>query len=191
MRIALCGAHGVGKSTILKELKEKLPHYAISLESLTRKAVSGADKLNLGTTDESQTILSKAYYHKFLTSPVNYISSRHLVDVLAYTYYIANKKENIKPETKSMIEGLLENIIVRNIFDVVFYIPVEFEIPKEELNKEFREGQVDLEYQKTIDALILNILNKFKIKYILLTGSVEQRIKTVLDIVKFKEGVAL
>ena len=181
MRICLTGTHGCGKTTLLKGLKEKLPNYDIQIESLTRKAVSGADKLNFSTTDESERLISKLYMDSFLKAPVNFIASRGMVDVLAYSLYLRKVNKNISEDTILMLEDLIEKIKTEKIFDLVVYIPIEFDLTKEEIEKEFREGQTNKKYQKDIDTIIKFLLWAYDIPYITITGSVDERVQQVLS----------
>ena len=179
MRICLTGTHGCGKTTLLVALKEKLPNYDIQIESLTRKAVSGADKLNFSTTDESERLISKLYMDSFLKAPVNFIASRHIVDVLAYSLYLKKVNKNISEDTILMLEDLIEKIKTEKIFDLVVYIPIEFE--QKESGK-YREGQIENpNYQKDIDTIIKFLLWAYDIPYITITGSVDERVQQVLS----------
>ena len=176
-RIALTGSHGVGKSTILTILKEKLPDYDVETESLTRKAVKDSSKANFGTTNTSQRRIAKLYMESFLKAPKKYITSRHMVDVLAYSVYLNKINKNISAYTFVDIHHKVNEIIKKKIFDLVVYIPIEF--PLKEKGK-FREGQENLHYQKDVDIILKYLLWDKQIKYITLIGTVEQRVNNLL-----------
>jgi len=180
MRIALTGAHGVGKSTILTILKEQLPNYNVETESLTRKAVKDSSKANFGTTNTSQKSIAKIYMEAFLKASKNYITSRHMVDVLAYSVYLGKVNRNISLNTFVNIHLKIDEIIKKKIFDLVVYIPIEF--PLKEKGK-FREGQENLHYQKDIDTILKYLLWDKQIKYMTLTGTVEQRVNNLLKVI--------
>jgi GTPase SAR1 family protein len=189
MKLVLTGSHGTGKTTLLKALKEKLPDYDIQIESLTRKAVSGADKLNMGTTDESERLVAKLYMESFLSSPKNFIASRHMIDVLAYSMYLKKKNNNIKDDTLCDLENRIEEIKEKKIFDMVFYLPIEFNLSEEELNKEFREGQKDINYRRDVDTIIKFLLWAYEIPYMEIVGSVEERVNKILHYMKLAKAI--
>ena len=174
MRIALTGSHGTGKTTLLKALKEKYPNYDIQLESLTRKAVGSPDKLNFTTPEESERLIAKAYMDSFLSAPSDFIASRHMIDVLAYSMYLKKKNDNISEEIMLDIEAKIEEIRDKNLFDLVVYIPIEF---AQKEAGEYREGQQENpDYQKDVDTIIKFLLWGYGIPYITIGGTVEQRV---------------
>jgi predicted ATPase len=178
MRICFTGTHGCGKTTILTALKEKLPGYTIQVESLTRKAVDDSSKLNLTTPNDSELKIATLYFQEFLRAPKNYISARHLIDVLAYSTYLQEVNGNILKSTFGYIDNKLIQIIKKKIFNLVFYIPIEFE---QKEGGEFREGQQENPgYQKRVDELVKYYLNYYCIKYTTITGNVSERVDKVL-----------
>lgn len=183
MRVALTGSHGVGKTTLLKALKEKLPGYDIQIESLTRKAVSGADKLNMGTVDESEKLIAEAYMESFLKAPKDFIASRHMIDVLAYSTYLQKKNNNIEDSTMEDIMSKIQEVVDKKIFDLVIYIPIEFELKEK---GEYREGQEDLTYQRDVDTIMKFLLWAYGIPYVTITGTVEERVTKVLNYILFQ-----
>jgi nicotinamide riboside kinase len=60
-----------------------------------------------------------------------------------------------------------------NPYDLVFYIPIEFPLEKDGVRFE------DDEYQKIIDLQIIKYLKRYKIPYITLTGTLEERLKQI------------
>lgn len=185
MKIGLTGSHGVGKTTLLKILSEKLPNYDVQLESLTRKAVSGADKVNLTTPKESEKLISEAYMEYFLENiNKNFIASRHMIDVLAYTMYLQKRNNNMGTDIIFAIEEKIYEIIEKKIFDLVIYVPIEF---KQVESGIFREGQQENpDYQKDIDTIIKFLLWGYGIKYITISGTVEERINQIMGHINVK-----
>jgi predicted ATPase len=180
-RIALTGSHGTGKTTLLKILKEKYPNYDIQLESLTRKAVSGADKLNFSTVDESEKLIANKYMASFVVAPPNFIASRHMIDVLAYSMYLKKKNDNINENTMLDIEEKIEQIKDKKIFDLVIYIPIEFD---QKESGEYREDQIENpNYQKDVDIIIKFLLWGYDIPYITVGGTVEQRVVKIEELI--------
>jgi hypothetical protein len=58
---------------------------------------------------------------------------------------------------------------------LLVYVPIEFEIEND------GERSIDKNFQQTIDFMIKNILDTSGIKYITVTGSVEDRLKQIND----------
>lgn len=98
----------------------------------------------------------------------SFISDRTIFDVLAYTepfshHYAAMKKDSIK---------------YKDLYDVVLYIPIEFELEKDWVRYE------DLEFQKTIDERLKNIFRQLNISFITITWTFEERVKKLEEIIK-------
>lgn len=183
MKICLTGSHGTGKSTILKVLQEKLPGYTFQISSPTREAVGkDSTKLNFGTTEESQKLIAAKVIDLVEKASQNYVTTRSLIDVLAYTIYFSKVNEENFP-TGDFIAKQFELVEKhKKDFDIYFYLPIEFDIPEIELGKEFREGQENKDYHKTIDIILQFLLWTFDIPYIVIKGTVEERVEKILKI---------
>lgn len=175
MKIAFTGSHGVGKTTLMTIVAKNHPEYEVQLESLTRKTVNDPSKLNLTTPEESEKLIAEAYMNYFLErKDKNFISSRHMIDVLAYSMYLEKKNGNISDETMEGIEDKIEEIKKLKLFDLVMYVPIEFE--QQESGK-FREGQKENpDYQRDIDTIIKFLLWGYNIPYVTISGTKEERI---------------
>jgi hypothetical protein len=181
----MCGSHGVGKSTLLTILKEKYPNYDIQLESLTRKAVNDPAKLNLTTPEESEKIISEAYMQYFLDNKdKDFISARGMVDVLAYSMYLSKKNGNISEEVIFDIEKKVEELKKMKLFDLVLYIPIEFDLPEVEKGTKFREGQEDKQYREDVDGIIKFLLWGYNIPYVKISGPKEERIAKIVELLE-------
>lgn len=178
-RIAFSGAHGVGKTSVIDLLiKKELIDYRVE-QSVTRLVVP-TEKANFGTTSESQQAIINVELGLFLNSPSNYIAARHMIDRLAYSKYF-EEVNNIGPNAFLRAQECLEIILDCQIFDYVFYIPIEFKLNAEGVA--YREGQQNLDYQKKIDEYILKYLNKYNIDYRIITGKTpEERKNKVIKI---------
>jgi len=185
MRVCMTGTHAVGKTTLLTILKEKYPNYDIQLESLTRKAVNDPAKLNLTTPEESEKLISEAYMKYFLDNQnKDFISSRHMIDVLAYSMYLAKKNGNISEEVMLEIQEKVEKLKEMKLFDLVLYIPIEFDLPEVEKGTKFREGQEDKQYREDVDGIIKFLLWGYNIPYVKISGSKEERINKIVELLE-------
>lgn len=181
MKVCLTGSHGVGKTTLLKGLVKKLPEYNIQVESLTRKAANNTE-LNFDTTDLSERKISKLYMDSFLNAPNNFIASRHMIDVLAYSMYLKKKNNNIEDSTLKTIIEMVEQIKKDKIFDLIIYVPITFKLVEK---GEYREGQEDLTYQRDVDTIIKFLLWIHDIPYVTLKAdNIENKVNQIVDCIK-------
>ena len=85
---------------------------------------------------------------------------------------------------KEILEGnyteVYENFISQHCksYDKIFYLPIEFK----PLDDGIRES--DEKFQSEIDELIVGLLKKHNLNYETITGSVENRCKTILETIK-------
>lgn len=185
MRVCMVGSHGVGKSTLLAILKEKYPNYDIQLESLTRKTINDPTKLNLTTPEESEKLISEAYMKYFLDNKdKDFISARGMIDVLAYSMYLSKKNGNISEEVLFSIEEKVEELKKMKLFDLVLYIPIEFDLPEVEKGIKFREGQEDKQYREDVDGIIKFLLWGYNIPYVKISGSKDERISKIVELLE-------
>ena len=155
MRIIFCGAQGTGKSTLARELKKIYP----SLEMID----SVADSLEMKKenfkfsepTLEFQTKLSVKYFD-LLTNTKDYISSRGLPDIFAYSHH--NKKRFLSKEKdfenlENMCLGLDKIISTTSTF--LFYVPIMFDSIE---SKDLRSTNKSFQYE--IDIYIRDYLRR-------------------------------
>jgi nicotinamide riboside kinase len=163
MKIAFCGSHGTGKSTLMNELaKLSVFHNYTFIDSISRNLPKGwKDK-------RSQAYVNNRYLYKHLFYR-NFVSARSFYDAWAYSL------ENV---------GLTFHFCRFNMgihlikYDFLFYIPIEFNI----IDDNYRP--IDTEYQKKIDTNLLKLLTYANIPFYTITGSVEQRLTQIRDIIK-------
>ena len=176
MRYILTGAQGVGKTTILKNFEGRMNVVTEVVRNLARNEhISVNEKGNM----RGQSRIFDTYVEVLSKNETPFISDRGLTDVIAYTCY------NMKDKGKEG-EDFLDNQVLRlaefqnNYGDdtVYFYIPIEFDVEYDgfrSMNEEFR---------REIDKNIKDLLDSMNIDYIELRGTVEERLKTVEEIMK-------
>ena len=86
---------------------------------------------------------------------------------------IQNKEMKISEFWKKMKYEEFVKFSVHKRYDIIFYTPIEFELEKDWTRFE------DSEFQKEIDEIILQKLDEYRIPYITLRGSVEERIAII------------
>jgi len=187
MKLFLSGAQGTGKSSIIKHLEENnlLPNI---------KFFDSYSKLFLKTKDEQKVTHPNflpfqnkiiVYSSNVYLNENNFISSRSFADSYAYlTYAIEESKEkgyvNYLNNLNNLLEGVYDCVNVlkkeENIYH--FYTPIEFEISSN--NNDLR--LTNKEFQINIDNKIKDFYKIANIKPIMLTGSVEERIKSIISL---------
>ena len=157
MKIAFCGAQGVGKSTLVNILLDSPLYSNYTRASNPQRILKTFAKdfnINELTTTLSQTSIA-AVYSTEIISRDNYISDRSLIDVFAYT--VASK--NISKDDKYNIINTFSPII--NQYDIVFYIPIEFNTEEDGIRN------TDITYRDLIDTHIKGMLNIYYINPLL------------------------
>ena len=181
MRIEFVGAQGTGKSSVADRLKELgIP----IIDGVVRNLVKTQNiHINEKGNATSQNAIFYNYKH-ILDEYADYISTRSLIDVVAYTQYLyihSNEDPDLLNEVLDQIHYIREHKYANT--DVVYiYFPIEFEL------KSDGTRSVDKNYQKEIDKLIKQLLGSLNIKYYTISGSVEERVKFVEDLIEELES---
>lgn len=169
-RIVFTGAQGTGKTTVLKEFENK------GLKVITevvRQLASKGVKINKDGDEKGQTKIFKEY--KDLLSEISlggYISDRCMVDVLAYSMYLAEQgkvtDEFVQKQKKQLVKFKNENP------DIAYcYFPIEFDVVGDGVR------DTDEEFRAAIDHNIKAVLQEVGIQPIVIRGSVEDRVAKV------------
>lgn len=97
-------------------------------------------------------------------------------------------KNNIGPNALERAKQCLKLVLEKNIFDFVFYIPIEFKLEAKGVH--YRDGQEDLSYQYKVDEYIQKYLREYNIPFRTITGKTpEERAKKVLIQLGITKGV--
>ena len=182
-RIVFTGAQGTGKTTVLKEFENK------GLKVITevaRRLASKGVKINKDGDEKSQTKIFKTY--KELLSEISiegYISDRCMVDVLAYSMYLAEhgkvSDEFVQKQKKQLAKFRIENP------DIIYcYFPIEFDVVADGVR------DTDEDFRAAIDHNIKAVLQEIDIQPVIIRGSVEKRVAKVQRVYDWlHEGIAL
>lgn len=167
-RIVLTGAQGTGKTTLMNALAAD----GTRTLSIARET---ANELGWPPADDQVETYQKDLFAKALkalSSKKSYISDRGLSCIAAYTFDGA-LQEKVAKKTADNQYLKLQKFHQDNPDVLIVYTPVEFAIEDDGLRS------VDPEYQDRIDFLIRNILETSGVKYITVTGTVEERVAQV------------
>lgn len=166
-RIILTGAQGTGKTTLMNELAKD----GIRTISHIRKTAA-ENGIDISTaTEEGQKIYFKTL-KKELSSKRSYVSDRGLTCVAAYTFDKAVTGEISKKTADKQYIDLVK-FHTENPDVLLVYVPIEFSIEDD------GERSIDPDFQLKIDFLIKNLLDTSGIKYITVTGTVEERLNQI------------
>ena len=176
-RIILIGAHGTGKSTLANALSERLDIPVV--ESVAREFFKDWKYIKdtclvtpmtvEGEANVKQNILcsmSRWDYMKWTNAGVPVIMTRCPLDTLAYAAADANVNPTVfKTNTKILQES--EEFM--NTLNTSLNIEDDGVRP------------TDLEFQKKVDEEMRKLIYEFKITPLVASGSVDERVNTVMD----------
>lgn len=173
MRIVFTGAHSTGKTTLLKELN--LVQKGFTEMPNLRRHLKDIIKLSINSDVSYGMQYANAIWHLYnISVNENVISDRSIIDVIAYTQASTSISSKQKREfTKEFLQHI-------NLEDVIFYTPIEFDIVQDGARS------TDNKYRELIDRNIKTILLKNKIKYCVLKGTVQERLKTIEEYISTK-----
>lgn len=175
MIYTLTGTHSTGKSTLLGRLKEVYPNYYFN-DSSTREVTSKEERRLDDISDDSQNRLFKAIEVKELellqvSKIIPTFMDRSFVDFTAYTLAF-NKQGKISDTFAAMMQYECDKRLLKNQYEIIFYLPVEFDIVDDGIRS------IDKGLQKLVDTEIKGLLiNQTNI--VTLNGTIDERLKQI------------
>ena len=176
LRVALMGAHGTGKTTLLQAVLghlHSLQVRAIGLPEAPREIIrlaADAEFFRRGhnTAYRQALILIVHLIQELSALPEEavVISDRALLDHWAYSRYLFSEEL-----TRDGVLQLYEDFVIRHCstYDILFFLPIEFNVADDGT----REG--DSRFQHEIEAYLLDLIRKSNLPVTPLRGSVEER----------------
>lgn len=170
MKIGLCGTVSVGKTTLVRALKQldQFKDYEIATERSKYLRDQGI-ALNVDSTLKGQLVFA-AERSIELMKP-NIITDRTIYDVCAFTLS-ANSID--WTEKRYFVELLMS---LRNEYDVIIYVS-----PEGVNIEDNGVRETDTNYRDKIDYIIKEMLEEYKPKNLIsIKGSTEERITQILN----------
>jgi hypothetical protein len=166
-RYAFCGAHGVGKSTILHAIKPYFEQWGLVLvdnSSNAKQLKEMGYAINDSGKEFVQHVVMASHVSNF-ARPYNWFADRCVVDGCAYM-----QESEVGPSCWKSITA--QCFYFKHLYDQIFYIPIEFDMPEDGYRK------IDEEYRYRIDrnmhGLLSDCTNVTRVK-----GKVEERVATI------------
>jgi len=179
MRIAISGAQGTGKTSLINELRTRpeLKDYTF-VESIRGIQELGF-KLNDVGDDNAQLMVEAVHLKNYVWR--NSVLDRCSLDALVYATH-QYQTEKITQETLRIAEAIFENLR----YDLHFYIKPEFDLIDDD------SRSMNQDYRNAIVQLYDDYIESYRINPIIVTGSVKERadqiIKNVVEYnVRIKE----
>lgn len=172
MKIAFTGTHGTGKTTLLNKMKAMSPysHTYTFIDEITRRMVKKGIPINEGGSDITQLLIMNSHLSNNLKDDV--IMDRCALDGVVYTRWMYNKGK-VSEWVMNYAEELFQMII--GDYDRIFYLVPEFSIEDDGVRS------VHLEFRNEIVTVFNQYITDHKIPVIRLSGSVEHRLKKVIE----------
>jgi nicotinamide riboside kinase len=170
-KIVIIGSHGVGKTTLIQRLKSMYPNCNFIDEVARDLQIRlGKSTRDMNTDEKSQFQLEAMQLQiNQEKSFESYISDHCAISYLPYSTDLP-----VYGELKKMIrDSYLANLKQLTII----YIPIEFGLENDGLRF------TDNEYQQYIDETLVDLLHKYNLKFITITGTVKERLKQIKQII--------
>ena len=167
MKIGFCGTMSVGKTTLVKALKElsEFKDYTFRTER-SKYLMEMGIPLNTDSTLKGQLIFAAERASELMQE--NIITDRTIVDVMAF----ANLSKSMEAHEKHYLTSTLYYLIKE--YDVLFYVsPEGVEIEDNGVR------ETDVKYRMAIDREIKSIVQMFRGNTITIKGTTKERIEQV------------
>jgi predicted ATPase len=185
LRLGICGPHSSGKTTLLEALKNTVEFETVDfLPEVTRVIKEQGFNINEAGTQDTQILIMATHMRNLLTHK-RFIVDRTLIDGLCYTRFLKDEKSlEITDWFMRYCEAVTEEYLP--YYTKLFYLPSEIPVHDDGVRSiatHFHEAIVD-QFERNIERF-----NKLYPNLIVtVRGSVEQRVRIVLDTVRELEG---
>ncbi len=180
-KVAICGAHSQGKTTLVNALKNEAYLTSTCHFSFRTNLTRNLKDLNIPINEDGTTLtqyLIMARHLEYVFTSGNWIMDRGALDGIAYTSYFYQKGKVKKEIYEAAVEIYSECI---KLYDKIFYVVPELELKNDGIRS------VDLDFFKGVVEQF-DFYNRHvsmpsdKFKFVM--GSVEERVNTVMTEIK-------
>lgn len=167
MKIGFCGTMSVGKTTLVKALKElpEFKDYTFRTER-SKYLMEMGIPLNTDSTLKGQLVFAAERASELMQE--NIITDRTVVDVIAF----ADLSKSMETHEKHYLTSTLYFLIKE--YDILFYVS-----PEGVKIEDNGVRETDAEYRMAIDRKIKSITQTFRGDTITIKGTTEERIEQV------------
>jgi nicotinamide riboside kinase len=173
MRIAILGAHLVGKTTLAEKLHESFPDYEFYPEPYFELQEMGFAFSEMPTADDYMMQLEHSL-KQILRSNRNAIFDRSPIDLLAYALAVDNKLNFSSVFTK--IQNAIKEI------DVFVWVPIE----KPDRISCSDSNLPELRYE--VNDLLGELIDDFEIEVIKVKGNLSERVNQIQNKIEELKG---
>jgi len=168
MKIGFCGTMSVGKTTLVKALKElpEFKDYTFRTER-SKYLMEMGIPLNTDSTLKGQLVFAAERASELMQK--NIITDRTVVDVMAF----ADLSTSMDSAHKHYLNSTLSYLIKE--YDILFYVS-----PKGVDIEDNGVRETDAEYRMAIDNKIKTFIQTYRKDAITISGTTEERIAQVL-----------
>ena len=191
-RIILMGTHGTGKSTLAKALNEMLMLPVV--ESVARNFFSNwkmiesrmlinecvSNRIICDTKQDILCSMARWDFMRWVEAGVPCVMTRCPLDTIAYAMADDKVSQNCVDENIEALkytEGF-KDALKKSLF---IYLPIEFELENDGTRP------MDPQYQHDVDVAMRALMHSFDITPLVVSGTIEQRLTTILEEIAGKE----
>ena len=171
MKIGFCGTMSVGKTTLVKALKElpEFKNYKFRTER-SKYLMEMGIPLNTDSTYKGQLVFTAERAAELMQEKI--ITDRTVIDVMAFCDLSTSMEEHEKHYLNATLYQLIKE------YDILFYVsPEGVEIEDNGVR------ETDAKYRDAIDKKIKSIVQIHRSSTITINGTTEERIEQVKNIV--------
>ena len=171
MKIGFCGTMSVGKTTLVKALKElsEFKDYTFRTER-SKYLMEMGIPLNTDSTLKGQLVFAAERASELMQK--NIITDRTIVDVMAF----ANLSKSMEAHEKHYLTSTLYYLIKE--YDILFYVS-----PEGVKIEDNGVRETDSKYRMAIDKEIKSITQMFRGNTITIKGTTKERIEQVKNVI--------
>lgn len=175
IRIGITGAQSVGKTTLLNALRSEKTLASFTVcDEVTRRVKSYGIPINEEGNDVTQRLVMNEHIYNIVMHG-HMITDRTALDGLVYTTYLY-KKGKLTKATLDHVYAVFKTIWPQ--YNYVFYIEPEFDIVNDGVRS------TDVFFRDEISELFKQTIIKEKLSLIRVTGSVRNRVDTIIRILE-------